>query len=78
MWSVNTSLPVPEFVLTKGKTNVNSGVSIEEFKDVKSIDDISVVESEDHFCVLKTDEKEIKTEIPYDFKMPEVIEYTPE
>jgi hypothetical protein len=76
MWSISTEIPVPEIVLTKddGKVNVNSGVTIEEFKD-SPISEIMVVESEDHFCVLKTAEKEVKTEIPYNFTVPKKYGY---
>jgi hypothetical protein len=71
MWNITTEIPVPEFVLTKnkGKVNVNSGVSIEEFAN-SDISTMTVVESEDHFCVLKTCDKEVKTEIPNDFETP--------
>lgn len=77
MWIVSTDIPVPEFTLSKnnGKTSVNSGVAIEEFASISSLNEITVVESEDHFCVLKSPEKEVKTEIPYDFEVPEDVEY---
>jgi hypothetical protein len=67
MWSAKLHMPIPQIMLChdSGRT-FNSEVSIEEFIDAPRFDAITVIESDDHMCVLKYNTKEVKTRIPYD------------